>query len=483
MDSKDFKQALQGIRVISEEDPDYERSRQIQNTRFNYKPFYIVKCKNTDDVIKTIKLCQREHKSVRICSGGHQHEGMCSADNVVIIDLSCMGEISVCKDSCTAWIEPGAQLQQVYQDLEANDFTLPGGGGNTVNVGGLVQGGGWGMLARVGGLTCDSLQEVNLVTATGTPIKVTQDNQYQDLFWGLKGGGGGNFGVITKYKFQLMKHQKSRLIAIRYASAEEPILLTKLLDCYLNELPSFDDQITSFARVSHYNDQKQESCLTFTITFNCFGCEQIIYNQVRDFFERLSNLKQREGGHGELEWETIDTQLEISDTDLLINSSVALPHKVSSAFPKGDIAQLSQKIIDFVDKHKNFDKAATYLSIHSLGGKIRQISADSSSFFYRDKEFLLQFQAWWQQPNDDKSEDYINWIRDFRQELDKAGCIEGAFINFPDQTIVEPSGDEKADKIRLLRYYYGNNLDCLREIKAKYDPNNFFSFGMSIPPK
>jgi len=130
LDSKDFKQALPGITVISEEDPDYERSRQIQNTRFNYKPYYIVKCKNTDDVIKTIKLCQREHKSVRICSGGHQHEGMCSADNVVIIDLSCMGEISVCKDSCTAWIEPGAQLQQVYQKLEADDFTLPGGGSN-----------------------------------------------------------------------------------------------------------------------------------------------------------------------------------------------------------------------------------------------------------------------------------------------------------------------------------------------------------------
>jgi len=188
-------------------------------------------------------------------------------------------------------------------------------------------------------------------------------------------------------------------------------------------------------------------------------------------------------GHGELEWENLDTKQKISDTDLLINSSVALPHKVSSAFPRGDIAQLSQKIIDFVDKHQNFDKAATYLSIHSLGGKIKQISADSSSFFYRDKEFLLQFQAWWQRPNDEKSEDYINWIRNFRQELDKAGCIEGAFINFPDQTIVEPSGDEKADKIRLLRYYYGNNLDRLREIKAKYDPHNFFSFGMSIPPK
>ncbi len=505
-----FKEALNGITVLCESDGcSYDDARKIKNARFDYKPFCIVKCKNTDDVVRTIKLCQSENKSVRIRSGGHQHEGMCSADDVVIIDLSGMNDISVCKEHGTAWIEPGTKLKSLYDKLQSQGYTLPGGGCDTVNVGGLVQGGGWGLLARDSGLTCDSLQEVELVTAKGKIIKATKD-EHKNLFWAIKGGGGGNFGVITKYKFKLKKLspdcQYAWLVSIRYSSKNDQGLLTKLLECYLNELENFENTITSFARISPDDDESDKARPTFTMTFQCLGRDLNAFKSVDTFLNKLQE-KEREYNLKEKEKEKkcsnffksirYSPKLRIAQAYTLLNNTAlrkaaslettcgsnSVPHKVSSAFPKGDIATISNNIVDFVYKHKDFKNAVTYLTIHSLGGKIKEISTDSSSFFYRDKEFLLQFQAWWEQPNDEKSDDYINWIRNFRQELDNAGCIEGAFINFPDRTLVKSSGDGKTDRIDLLKLYYGSNLDRLREIKAEYDPNNFFSFGMSIPPK
>jgi len=161
----EFKQSLHNhnIREIAcLGDDNYETWRPIRNTRFDYKPFCIVKCETAKDVREVIKLCVSQEKLFRVRSGGHHHEGMCSGNDVVVIDLSKMNNICISKNG-TAWIEPGASLEEVYKKLGDSGYTIPGGGCGTVRIGGLVQGGGWGMLARAGGLACDALEEVELV--------------------------------------------------------------------------------------------------------------------------------------------------------------------------------------------------------------------------------------------------------------------------------------------------------------------------------
>lgn len=182
----------------------YEASRAISNSKFYYRPSGIAYCKNVGHVQFCVNFCRNNDIMFRIRSGGHQHEGMSSGNNVLIIDLSEIHDITYIDGKDEAWIPAGKQLQYVYQELEAKDYIIPGGGCQSVNVGGLTQGGGWGAHVRKLGLTCDNILEVEMVLANGQVVYPSATN-FPDLFWGLKGGGGGNFGVVTRFKFKLTR--------------------------------------------------------------------------------------------------------------------------------------------------------------------------------------------------------------------------------------------------------------------------------------
>jgi FAD/FMN-containing dehydrogenase len=130
---------------------------------------------------------------------------MCSADGVLIVDLSEIHKITFSTDLETVWIGAGAKLADVYEQMWAKNRILPGGGCGDVRVGGLVQAGGWGPYCRALGLTCDRLFGFRMVMASGEKIEVTdaKSDPHSDLFWAVRGGGGGNFGVITEFRFKL----------------------------------------------------------------------------------------------------------------------------------------------------------------------------------------------------------------------------------------------------------------------------------------
>lgn len=155
-----------------------------------------------------------------------------------------------------------------------------------------------------------------------------------------------------------------------------------------------------------------------------------------------------------------------------------LPHKVSSAFvKKGKEVEAAHACYNFLrDNNKFFPNASTYISFHSFGGAIGDFRPNETAFPYRDRMLLLQFQAWWNDPADDSTEQYINWVRGVRTTLEAEGLTDGGFFNFQDASI-------KADRHELMRYYYGGNLGRLIDLKIKYDPNNVFQSGMSIPNK
>ena len=160
-----------------------------------------------------------------------------------------------------------------------------------------------------------------------------------------------------------------------------------------------------------------------------------------------------------------------------------IAHKVSSTFPSDGFAQRGiDAIMSYRAEWKPEIYARRYLSLHCLGGAIKgdKATRDRSCFPYRDKPFMLQYQAWWTSDTPDKELEprCIQWVRDFRKKLD--GCAEGAFINFPDMDLV-PDPDTPEGRKKLLGYYYGPNLADLIAVKRKFDPDNIFRFGMSIP--
>ena len=161
------------MRIVKPGDPTYDASRRISNARFNYSPRYIYYCEGADDVRIALTRAKDEKLGVRIRSGGHQHEGMCSANNVLMVDLSLINQISFSSDFTAARIGAGAKLGDIYKQMFANRRLLPGGGCGDVRIGGLVQGGGWGPYSRALGLTCDTLAGFTMITAGGERIEVT----------------------------------------------------------------------------------------------------------------------------------------------------------------------------------------------------------------------------------------------------------------------------------------------------------------------
>jgi FAD/FMN-containing dehydrogenase len=229
MSNTSLSELPQGMTIITPDQSGYHYARQISNTRFGAQPAYIAYCKNATHVADCLQWCQKNGVPFRIRSGGHQHEGMSSGNHVLIIDLSEMNAVTyldeqgkeleppifqekkpleeTCSEAksaqyATAWIGAGKQLGLLYTELEQICKIIPGGGCSTVNLGGLVQGGGWGVSIRKYGLTCDQLLACEVVMADGSIKKVSKEKD-ADLFWAIKGGGGGNWGVIAKYHFKL----------------------------------------------------------------------------------------------------------------------------------------------------------------------------------------------------------------------------------------------------------------------------------------
>src|SRR5712692_17042 len=238
------------MRIVRPGDPGYDKDRVICNARFDYRPSAIYYCANAGDVKKAIAAAGTN--GVRIRSGGHQHEGMCSANGVLLIDVSSINSFQFVGGR--VWIGAGALLKEVYLELWRRGYYFPGGACGDVHVGGLTQGGGWGLGLRQYGLTCDSLVGAEIVTAGGDIYQIPRPGhpEDQELLQALRGGGGGNFGVITRFCFRLHPMTYGYCdLAVTWGDAQLPgDSLDRLLQRWMNVFPRDEDHnLTTFMRL------------------------------------------------------------------------------------------------------------------------------------------------------------------------------------------------------------------------------------------
>ena len=184
---------LTGI-VITKESPNYEECCLAWNRAINKHPLVIVYCQNNDDIINAINWAKEYKVSFRIRSGTHHYEGYSTGDNLLVIDVSEMNKIEL--NDTTVKIQGGVRNRELYEAVCGAGYPFPGGGCPTVGAVGYTLGGGWGYSSRLLGLGCDQLIEAEMITANGELV-VANESQNEDLFWALRGSGGGNFGVIT----------------------------------------------------------------------------------------------------------------------------------------------------------------------------------------------------------------------------------------------------------------------------------------------
>jgi len=189
--------------VVDRRNPAYEAARMDFNRRIQRFPLYVVFCASGHDVRDAVLWSRAHGVPLRVRSGRHSYEDYSVLDHGVVIDVSALNAVELDAARRTAHIGAGANLGQIYDALwDQGRVTIPGGGCTGVGIAGLALGGGFGFLARPFGLTCDSMEALEMVDARGRVV-VADARQNEDLFWGSRGGGGGNFGAVTRFTFRV----------------------------------------------------------------------------------------------------------------------------------------------------------------------------------------------------------------------------------------------------------------------------------------
>ena len=196
----DFKADIRGD-VLVPGDAGYDEARQIWNAMIDRRPAAIARCRSAQDVVQAVKFARKQNVLVSIQGGGHNIAGNAVCDDGLMIDLSPMKGVKVDPKDRRATVEPGCTLGDFDAAAQAHGLATPLGINSTTGVAGLTLGGGFGWLSRKYGMTVDNLLSAEVVAADGRQVRASS-TENDDLFWGLR-GGGGNFGVVTSFEFRL----------------------------------------------------------------------------------------------------------------------------------------------------------------------------------------------------------------------------------------------------------------------------------------
>lgn len=440
-------------KIITREDRDYNESIKAWNRAINKHPFIIVYCYTEEDVINAIKWSRENSKEIRVRSGAHSYEGYSTGDDVVVIDVSNINYIDINEEKGYVKIGGGVRNREAYEALGKKGYPFPGGGCPTVGVPGLILGGGWGYSARYLGLASDSLLEAEIINYKGQKLIVNR-NQNKDLFWGIMGSGGCNFGVITSMKLKLSKKEGcGSLIYINYPNASYNTILNIITELQ-NLFKSLDRKIN--LKTAIYNSVDKGIGVKITGLF--YGSS----TKAKDILKSLLGI-------------TKEVEITIEDKSILeCNKWIQDSHpdyekyKSTGRFLNRDLSDEEiEEIIKIISKPaKGFSYTA--VSFYGAGGAISDVDKSATAYYYRDAKFIVGIQSVWEE--DIYAEDNKDWVKENFSIIND--MTKGSFVNFP---LDELDNFEKE--------YYGDNLDKLRKVKSKYDPLNIFDYPQAIRGK
>lgn len=442
--------------IVVKDAPQYAKASQNYNTLVPLYPAAIFFCRREEDVSRAVQFVNKYRTtglSFRIRSGRHSYAELCSMNGGLIIDLSQMNEVTVLNGATpTALVGPGAPQYKIYRTVAEHEMLFPAGTAGTVCAGGVTQGGGIGMLTRRFGLTLDNLLAVRMVLASGKLATVSADTpQAQDLWWALRGGGGGNFGIITQYHFQLHPQESELLTFTLNWDAEGR---AAAFAAWQEFAPSLETSRNLTSQMALYRNKAEASGL--------FLGSRMQLEQILKYWMAAAPGAQM----------SIQTHKNYLTVFEMFAEGEWKPHpfKATGAFAKVPLTSpvAVARVIGFLDQAPNDE---SHLWMQSFGGKMADVSPGDTAFFYRDARCILEYVGMWGE-GEQPSLDVIEWVRNFRSALEAAGDTVGAYTNFHDLDL----------GTNAPALYYGGNLSRLQAVKRQVDRTNLFQFQLSIPP-
>ncbi|MCL5776129.1 FAD-binding oxidoreductase [Limibaculum sp. FT325] len=444
--------------VLTEGDAAFDGARQLWNAMIDRRPTVIARCRGTADVIQAVRFARAQGLPVAIRGGGHNVAGHGACDTGVMIDLSQMRAVHVDPDRRIAVVEGGATWAEVDRETQAFGLATPGGLISETGVAGLTLSGGFGYLRGRHGLTIDNLVAADVVTADGTLVRASAD-QNPDLLWALK-GGGGNFGVVVRFEFALHPvGPEVMFIAPIYAVEDGPGPIRAWRD-YVAEHDKDLAMICEFSTVPEDDGFPRDAWgkKVFALVGIATGAPDAAEALARPLRE-LGPL-------------VTDFSGRMAYTDIQRLFDAQTPFGEMRCYWKARyLTDLPDAMIDLaMENASRAPSPNTISSLWNMGSAVRAVPAEASAFGDRSMGWMYSADGVWADAADDAAN--IAWARDSWSRAEPFGHQGRAYLNFPGH------GEDGT----LTRDAFGDSYDRLARIKAKYDPDNVFRFNQNIAP-
>jgi FAD/FMN-containing dehydrogenase len=454
-------------RVLTPTDLEWDEARAGFAARFDYarsQPRAIVFCQSSNDVSNAVKWAQNHAVPLRVRCGRHNYQGYSSlVKDGLIVDVSELDHFSISADRAFASVGAGLNMITLTKRLGELGVCLPLATSPSVGLAGLIQGGGFGMTSRIHGLLCDNVTRFEVVDAKGDVLEVS-DLSHPDLFWALRGGGGGNFGIVTA--MTLTPHPINDVGVFQLTWRWE----------------DFERVVDKWQRWNFEADRSLTSLLSL-----CVGGVVALRgqwtpqgNEAPDAITALSHML--------TDPEPIDAQR--AEVPFLLAALISfdvnlgLSGKAEGIREKRQFFKSSSALaLDFIP-HEGISEMKRCLeqipALHSApsqpsmiqllggGGKAADPLPDATAVYYRKAKVIVQYDGYWTAPED--AQPTIEWVAETRDTM--LLYTTGAYVNYHDDQL----GDD------WLEQYYGGNVPRLRRVKSIYDPDNLFNFPQSVPP-
>ena len=448
-----FRSSLRG-ELLRPSDDGYDEARKIWNAMIDRRPGLIARCTGAADVLASVRFAREHDLLVSVRGGGHNVAGTALCDGGLVIDLSLMKGVHVDPVHQIARCQPGLTLGDLDHETQAFGLAVSAGIVSTTGIAGLTLGGGFGYLTPKYGLTCDALLSADVVTADGQMVRASEEEN-PDLFWGLR-GGGGNFGIVTSFEYQLHPVGPTVLAGvIVYPMSKASELLRFHRDFIAAAL---DGLGTVFAlRIAPPAPFLPESVhgKPIAAVFVCYA------GQVEEGERVLKPL--REFGQP-----VADAIMPKLYTEHQTTLDAVQPSGRSYYWKSDDLPGLSDGAIDTIVTHAEaITSPHSIVPLFQLGGAASRVDEDATAYSHRDAAYALNCNASWV---DGDADPHIEWARAFSTAMQPFSS--GVYVNF--------LGDEGQERARAA--YGPKKYERLVALKNRYDPTNFFRVNQNIEP-
>ena len=445
----ELRSSIKG-QVILPGDAEYDEARTVFYGGFDRRPAMIVKVADTADVARVIALARETGLELAVRSGGHSNAGHSVTDGGILLDLSNLRALNIDVEGRTAWVEPGLTAGEYTTAAFTHSLATGFGDTGSVGIGGLTLGGGVGYLVRKFGLTIDDLLAADVMTADGELLHVNSES-HPDLFWAIR-GGGGNFGVVTRFHFRL--HPIDSVVGGMLFLPATP----EVVASFIAEAESAPEALSTIANVmpappmpflpADYHGKLLIMAMLVYVGDVESGERAIapfraLATPIVDMVKPMSYPEIYPPEEGTYHPIAVGRTMFLDQIDRSVAETIL--HYLPTSTGTMAVAQL-----------------------RVLGGAMARVPADATAFAHRSSRIMVNVAALYEQL--DEKATHEAWVEDFAAALQQAD--QGAYVNF--------LSNEGEARVRAA--YPGGAWDRLRAIKARYDPDNLFRLNQNIPP-